>query len=62
MEIVRQPGIGEGYIMQPFAGGKIYSQEFIDAFNKFYGYDKGLGSPESNWRYSGHPEDYQSRS
>jgi hypothetical protein len=41
MEIVRQPAIGEGYIMQPFAGGKIYSQEFIDAFNKFFGYDAG---------------------
>jgi hypothetical protein len=43
MEIVRQPGIGEGYIMQPFAGGRIYSEEFIDAFNRFFGHDKGLG-------------------
>lgn len=43
MEQVRQPGIGEGYIMQPFAGGRIYEQEFIDAFNKFFGHEKGLG-------------------
>lgn len=41
MEKVRQPGIGEGYIMQPFASGKIYSQEFIDRFNKFFGHDPG---------------------
>ena len=41
MEIVRQPSIGEGYIMQPFAGGKIYEQEFIDSFNRFFGYEKG---------------------
>ena len=44
MEIVRQPGIGEGYIMHPFAGGKIYNQDFIDAFNKFFGHDTGSGS------------------
>jgi len=43
MEKVRRPEIGKGYIMQPFAGGKIFDQEFIDAFNKFFGWDKGLG-------------------
>lgn len=42
MEKVRQPEIGEGYIMQPFAGGKIYDQEFVDAFNKFFGHKGGL--------------------
>lgn len=42
MEQIRQPGIGEGYIMQPFAGGRIYTQEFIDAFNKFFGHEAGL--------------------
>ena len=42
MEKVRQPEIGEGYIMQPFAGGKIYDQEFVDAFNKFFGHKAGL--------------------
>ncbi len=42
MEQVRQPNIGEGYLPQPFAGGKIYTQEFIDSFNKFFGYEKGL--------------------
>ncbi len=40
---IRQGEIGKGYIMQPFASGKIYDQEFINAFNKFFGYDKGLG-------------------
>jgi len=43
MEQVRQPGIGEGYIMQPFAGGRIYEQPFIDSFNKFFGHEAGLG-------------------
>lgn len=43
MAQIRQPAIGEGYIMQPFAGGKLYSEEFIDAFNKFFGYDRGRG-------------------
>ncbi len=42
MEIVRQPGMEEGYLMQPFAGGKIYDQEFIDSFNTFLGHDPGL--------------------
>ena len=42
MEQLRQPKIGEGYIMQPFAGGKLYEQEFIDAFNKFFGHKAGL--------------------
>jgi len=41
LEQMRQPEIGEGYIMQPFAGGKIYNQEFIDNFNRFFGYDPG---------------------
>jgi len=39
---IRQPGIEKGYIMQPFAGGKIYDRAFIDAFNKFFGYEKGI--------------------
>ena len=43
MEQIRQPGIGEGYIMQPFAGGRIFGREFIDAFNKFFGHEAGLG-------------------
>ena len=43
MEQVRQPDIGEGYIMQPFAGGRIYEREFIDSFNRFFGHDAGLG-------------------
>ncbi len=42
MEQLRQPGIKEGYVMQPFAGGKIYDQVFIDAFNKFFGYQAGI--------------------
>ncbi|KKN74851.1 hypothetical protein LCGC14_0386000 [marine sediment metagenome] len=41
MEQVRQAEIGEGYIMQPFAGGRIWDQEFIDSFNKFFGHDPG---------------------
>jgi len=44
MEQVRRPEIGEGYIMQPFAGGRIFKQEFIDSFNKFFGHDVGLPS------------------
>jgi hypothetical protein len=42
MERARQPGLGEGFIMQPFAGGKMYDREFIDAFNKFFGREPGL--------------------
>ena len=42
MEQLRQPEIGEGYIMQPFAGGRLYEQEFIDSFNKFFGHKGGL--------------------
>ncbi|GAG98697.1 unnamed protein product, partial [marine sediment metagenome] len=42
MEQVKQPGIGEGYLPQPFAGGRIFSREFIDAFNKFYGHEAGI--------------------
>jgi len=42
MEQVRQPDIGEGFIMQPFAGGKIFQQDFIDSFNKFFGHSAGL--------------------
>ena len=42
MEKVKRPGIGEGYLMEPFAGGRIYNQEFIDEFNRFFGHDKGL--------------------
>ena len=41
LALLRQPEIGESYIMQPFAGGKIYNQEFIDSFNKFFGHDPG---------------------
>lgn len=41
MEQARQPGISEGYIMQPFAGGKMYDQQIIDAFNKFFGHEGG---------------------
>jgi len=42
MEIVRQPGIGEGYLPMPFAGGRIFNQDFIDACNQFFGVEKGL--------------------
>lgn len=42
LEKMRQPGIEEGYIMQPFAGGKIYKRDVIDACNKFFGYEAGL--------------------
>lgn len=42
MEQMRQPGIGEGYIMQPFAGGRLFDQDYIDAFNKFFGQETGL--------------------
>jgi hypothetical protein len=42
MEIAGKPSLQEGYIMQPFAGGKIYSQEFIDNFNQFLGHQNGL--------------------
>ncbi len=42
MEQLRQPTLREGYIMQPFAGGKLYDREFIDAFNKFFGHQAGL--------------------
>lgn len=35
--------LGEGYLPQPFANGKIYSKDFIDQFNSFYGIDKGNG-------------------
>ncbi|GAH70257.1 unnamed protein product, partial [marine sediment metagenome] len=44
MQQVRQPGIDEGYIMHPFAGGRMFDQEFIDAFNKFFGHDAGLSA------------------
>ncbi len=43
MEQVRQPEVGEGFIMQPFAGGRIYTDEFRNEFNKFFGHDAGLG-------------------
>jgi len=42
MEQLRQPTLKEGYIMEPFAGGKLYDREFIDAFNKFFGHEAGL--------------------
>lgn len=41
MEIVRQPGIGEGYLTMPFAGGRIFNQDFIDSCNKFFGREPG---------------------
>jgi hypothetical protein len=41
MEIVRQPGLEEGYIPMPFAGGRIFNQDFIDACNKFFGHEPG---------------------
>jgi len=41
MEIVRRPDIGENYLMMPFAGGRIFNQDFVDAVNKFFGVDKG---------------------
>lgn len=41
MEQARQAGIGKGYIMQSAFGGKIYEQDFIDAFNKFFGHQPG---------------------
>ncbi len=43
-KILESPGLGLGRIMQPFASGKIYEQEFIDAFNKFFGYEPGSGT------------------
>jgi len=42
MSQLRQPTLKEGYIMEPFAGGKLYDREFIDAFNKFFGHEAGL--------------------
>ena len=42
MELVRQPPIGEGFIMQSHFSGKIYDQEFIDAVNAFFGHKSGL--------------------
>jgi len=42
MAMSRQPQIGEGYLMQPFAGGKIYERTFIDSFNRFFGHEGGL--------------------
>jgi hypothetical protein len=41
MEQVKQPAIGEGYILQPMFGGKLYNQEFVDAINKFFGHEQG---------------------
>jgi len=41
MEQLRRPELGEGYIQAPFASGKIYQQDFIDSFNKFFGYEPG---------------------
>ena len=43
-ELASVPGLGEGYLPQPFAGGKIYKQEFIDAFTKFMGKEEGSKS------------------
>lgn len=42
MELVKQPPIGEGYIMQSHFAGKIYDREFIDAVNAFFGHKSGL--------------------
>jgi hypothetical protein len=47
LEAVRTPDIGEGYLMQPFAAGKIFDREFIDAFNKYFGHEGGF--PGLNW-------------
>lgn len=44
MDIVRQAGIGENYLPMPFAGGKIYDQDFVDSCNKFFGVETGHGS------------------
>jgi len=41
MEIVRRPDIGENYLMMPFASGRIFNQDFVDAVNKFFGVEKG---------------------
>lgn len=41
MDIVRAGEIDLGYLPMPFAGGKMYNQDFIDACNKFFGIDKG---------------------
>lgn len=41
MEQIRQPGLEEGYIMQPMFGGKLYGREFIDAVNQWFGHEKG---------------------
>jgi len=41
MEQVKQPGIDEGFIQHPFAQGRKYDQDFIDAFNKFFGHKEG---------------------
>jgi len=41
MRIVEQPGIEEGYLPMPFAGGRIFNQDFIDACNKFFGHESG---------------------
>jgi len=44
MEKIRQPGVEQGYIMQPMFGGKIYDTEFIDSVNKFFGHKQGIGA------------------
>jgi len=43
MEQIRQPGIEEGYIMQPMFGGKLYGRDFIDVVNQWFGHNKGAG-------------------
>ena len=42
MEKARLPSVKEGYVMQPFASGKVFDREFVDAFNKFFGRQAGL--------------------
>lgn len=41
MEQVKQSTLEEGYIMAPSFTGKMQDRDFIDAWNKFYGFDKG---------------------
>ncbi|MFA5560043.1 MAG: hypothetical protein WDA59_11435, partial [Methanofastidiosum sp.] len=43
LEPLKMPATGEGFLPQPFASGKIYTNEFIDTFNKFFGHEAGIG-------------------
>jgi hypothetical protein len=41
MAKIREPAIGEGYLFEPMFAGKIYTQEFKDAVNVWFGRNPG---------------------